>query len=211
MRRAGRRLAARGLHSTADDTLQLGGTSTASGTNVQINLNGANPITGLSDAGSGILTIGNGATFNDQTTSSGLFIFASNREWRHGFDGGGEQRGHLYQERVGGDLDDQHDVQQYRHRERPERDAEPVGGGTDVGASLHRRRHGRTSAVARGRWTAIPASRETRPSAAGRRRSMEASGTGLLTVTGGTATFNGAVTTGALGAERRRAQWLWPR
>ena len=79
MRRAGRRLAARGLHSTADDTLQLGGASTASGTNVQINLNGANPITGLSDAGSGILTIGNGATFNDQTTSSGLTIFATNR------------------------------------------------------------------------------------------------------------------------------------
>ena len=58
-------------------TLQLGGASTASGTNVQINLNGANPNTGLSDAGSGILTIGNGATFNDQTTSSGLIIFAS--------------------------------------------------------------------------------------------------------------------------------------
>ena len=37
-----------------------------------------------------------------------------------------------------------------------------------------------------------------RPSAAGRRRSTEAAGTGLLTVTGGTATFNGAVTTGAL-------------
>ena len=34
----------------------------------QINLNGTNPNTGLSDAGSGILTIGSGATFNDQTT-----------------------------------------------------------------------------------------------------------------------------------------------
>jgi hypothetical protein len=55
-------------------TLQLGGASTASGTSVQINLNGTNPATGLSDAGSGILTIGNGATFNDQTTSSGLNI-----------------------------------------------------------------------------------------------------------------------------------------
>ena len=55
-------------------TLQLGGASTASGTSVQINLNGTNPTTGLSDAGSGILTIGNGATFNDQTTSSGLNI-----------------------------------------------------------------------------------------------------------------------------------------
>src|SRR5258708_11948693 len=53
-------------------TLQLGGSSTATGTNVQINLNGG------TDAGSGILTIANGATFNDQTTSSGLSIFTQN-------------------------------------------------------------------------------------------------------------------------------------
>ena len=33
-------------------TLQLGGTSTATGTSVQINLNAANPNTGVSDAGS---------------------------------------------------------------------------------------------------------------------------------------------------------------
>ena len=60
-------------------TLQLGGASTASGTNVQIDLNGTNPNTGLSAAGSGILTIRNGATFNDQTTSNGLNISATNR------------------------------------------------------------------------------------------------------------------------------------
>ena len=53
-------------------TLQLGGTSTATGTDVQIQLNGS------TDPGSGILTIGSGATFNDQTTSSGLNIIASN-------------------------------------------------------------------------------------------------------------------------------------
>src|SRR6202011_84922 len=53
-------------------TLQLGGASTAAGTNVFIQLNGS------SSPGSGILTIGSGATFNDQTTSSGLSIFASN-------------------------------------------------------------------------------------------------------------------------------------
>ena len=57
-------------------TLQLGGTSTASGTNVQINLNSSNPSTGVSDPGSGTLTIASGATFTDQTTTSGLTIFA---------------------------------------------------------------------------------------------------------------------------------------
>ena len=40
--------------------MQLGGTSTASGTNVQINLNAT------STAASGTLTIANGATFNDR-------------------------------------------------------------------------------------------------------------------------------------------------
>ncbi len=53
-------------------TLQLEGTSTATGTSVQIQLNGG------SSPGSGILTIGNGATFNDQSTSSGLNILANN-------------------------------------------------------------------------------------------------------------------------------------
>ena len=52
--------------------LQLGGASTAAGTFVQIQLNGGN------DPGSGILTIGSGATFNDQTTSSGLNIVTQN-------------------------------------------------------------------------------------------------------------------------------------
>ena len=56
----------------AGRTLQLGGTSTASGTNVQINLNAT------STAGSGTLTIANGATFNDQTTGGGLNISANN-------------------------------------------------------------------------------------------------------------------------------------
>ena len=60
-------------------TLQLDGTSTATGTSGQINLNGVNPNTGVSDAGSGILTISSGATFNDQTSSSGLSILATNR------------------------------------------------------------------------------------------------------------------------------------
>src|SRR5262249_48374602 len=60
-------------------TLQLGGSS-ATGTFGRIDLNSSNPNTGVSDAGSGILTIASGATFNDQTSSNnGLSIFASNR------------------------------------------------------------------------------------------------------------------------------------
>ncbi len=66
-------------------TLQLGGTSTTSGASVTIDLNGANPNTGLSDSGSGILTILSGAAFTDATTS-GLSIIASNRG---GADNGG--------------------------------------------------------------------------------------------------------------------------
>ena len=82
--RAGRRSARRVSALDGGRTLQLGGTSTATGTYVQINLNGANPNTGVSDAGSGILTIASGATFNDQTTSSGLNIFTTNHGWhRH--------------------------------------------------------------------------------------------------------------------------------
>ncbi|MEY9752606.1 Ig-like domain-containing protein [Bradyrhizobium yuanmingense] len=59
-------------------TLQLGGNSTATGTFVLVDLNGANPTTGQSDAGFGTLTIASGATFDDQTTNSGLSIIASN-------------------------------------------------------------------------------------------------------------------------------------
>ena len=56
----------------AGRTLQLDGTSTASGTEVQINLNAVNTPT------AGTLMIASGATFNDQTTGSGLDIVVSN-------------------------------------------------------------------------------------------------------------------------------------
>ena len=59
-------------------TLQLGGTSTAmsasNGAIATIDLNATNPNSGLSDAGSGTLTILSGATFNDETTTTtGLY------------------------------------------------------------------------------------------------------------------------------------------
>ncbi len=91
-------------------TLQLGGTSTAIGTDVRIFFNGG------TDPGSGILTIANGATFNDQTTSSGLSIFTQNSRWhRRRQQRGSEQSWHLYQERQRDHLDHQHDVQQHRN------------------------------------------------------------------------------------------------
>ena len=108
-------------------TLQLGGASTATGTFVQISLNAANPNTGVSDAGSGILTIASGATFTDQTTSSGLTITAPSQGGTDtGGDVGGEQRRHLHQVGQRFDLDNLRAVQQHRHGERAERHAEPV-------------------------------------------------------------------------------------
>ncbi|MGO8498613.1 hypothetical protein ACC785_31890, partial [Rhizobium ruizarguesonis] len=59
-------------------TLRLAGTSAATGSYVQLGLNSYNPQTGLSESGSGTLTVANGATFNDQTTDSGLYIYTNN-------------------------------------------------------------------------------------------------------------------------------------
>ena len=59
-------------------TLQLGGSSKATGSQVVIDLNGTNPSTGVSDVGSGTLTIAAGATFDDQTTSQ-LYLTASSQ------------------------------------------------------------------------------------------------------------------------------------
>src|SRR4029077_13286757 len=59
-------------------TLQLNGASTTSGTSVGISLNATNPSTGLSDVGSGTLTILSGATFTDATTGT-LTISTANR------------------------------------------------------------------------------------------------------------------------------------
>ncbi|MBI2799678.1 MAG: choice-of-anchor D domain-containing protein [Gammaproteobacteria bacterium] len=59
-------------------TLQLKGNSTASGSFVQMNLNGSDPNTGISAGGAGTLAIASGAVFDDQTTSF-LQIVASNQ------------------------------------------------------------------------------------------------------------------------------------
>ena len=144
-----------------------------------------------------MLTILSGATFNDQTTSYWTEHPCDPPQRRHGYDGGGEQRGHLYQERVGGDLDDLHAVQQHQHGGRPERDAEPVGRRHRCRGDLQGPRHSqlqRRHADA-GRASSITGNATF---SGGQTTVNGGTGTGLLTVTGGTATFNGAVTTGAL-------------
>ena len=129
-------------------TLQLGGTSTATsasnGAIVTIDLNATNPNSGLSDAGSGTLTILSGATFNDETTTTtGLLIQASShRQRRHGCQRGGEQRRHLPEVGLGDDFDDLHAVQQHQHGGRRERDVEPVGRRHRCWGDLQRPRHG---------------------------------------------------------------------
>ena len=191
-------------------TLQLGGASTASGTNVQINLNGANPITGLSDAGSGILTIGNGATFNDQTTSSGLIIFASTRSGDTGTTAAVNNAGTFTKSGSAatstistlfnntGTVDVQSGTLNLS------------GGGTDVGA------------IYKGAGTV---------NFSGGTRTLDSNSsiTGNATFSGGQTTVNGGIwhrladghwrncdlqwggNDRCIGAERRRTKWLWPR
>ena len=58
--------------------MRLQGASKALGSYVSLDLNSANPQTGVSDAGSGTLTIASGATFDDQTAGY-LNISAGNQ------------------------------------------------------------------------------------------------------------------------------------
>src|SRR6185369_7743381 len=95
-------------------TLQLNGASTTSGTSVGISLNATNPSTGLSDVGSGTLTILSGATFTDATTGT-LTISTANR-------GVDEQRRHLHQDRCWY-LDHQCPVEQHGYSRRSVRHA----------------------------------------------------------------------------------------
>ena len=106
------------------------------GRSVPIQLNGSgNP-------GSGTLTIGSGATFNDQTTSSGLSIFASNFG---GTDTGAtavvNNLGTFTKSGSAATSTISTDVQQQRHRQCPERHAEPVRWRHRRRRELYRRWH----------------------------------------------------------------------
>ena len=159
--------------------LQLGGASTATGTFVQINLNDTNPKTGVSEAGSGMLTIAEGATFNDQTTNSGLqYHHQQPRRRRQRRRRGGEQCRHLHQERLGRDLDDLSGVQQPRHGQRSKRDAESVGRRNRCWCELHGCRHGELQRRHADPWTRHRAFRAMRHSAAARPRSTAGSAPG---------------------------------
>ena len=187
-------------------TLQLGGASTATGTSGQINLNGADPSTGLSDTGSGNLTIASGATFNDQTTASGLTILTSS----HGSGDTGAtsvfnnfgtftKSGSALTSTISATFNNTGTVGV------PNSGTVNVqsgtlnlsGGGTDIGASYT----GAGTIQFSGGTRTLDATSSINGNAlfsGGTTTVNGGVGTGLMTVTGGTATFNGTVTTGAL-------------
>ncbi len=107
-----------------DRTLQLGGSSTVNGTVSQIDLNGGNPLNGVSEIGSGTLTIATGATLDDQTTSTGLLIHASNRGVGDiGDDAVVNNQGRLIKSGSAPPSTISTTFKQQRHRRRPERNA----------------------------------------------------------------------------------------
>ena len=165
-----------------------------------IDLNATNPNTGLSDAGSGTLTILSGATFNDQTTTTtGLNILATSRGGGDtGVDGCGEQPGHLHQERRSATTSTISTL--FNNTSTVDVESGTLnlsGGGTDVGATY---KGPGTVNFSGGTRTLDAASSITGNAtfSGGQTTVNGGTGTGLLTVTGGTATFNRAVTTGAL-------------
>ena len=190
-RRAERRYST-GFSLDGGRTLQLGGTSTATGTNVQINLNGG------TDPGSGTLTIANGASFNDQTTSSGLSIFTVNQG---GTDTGATatvnnagvfiKSGSAATSTISTLFNNSGTVNVQSGT------LSLAGGGTDVGATYQGA--GTVNFSGGTRTLDAASSITTNATFSGGQTTVNGgTGTGLLTVTGGTATFNGAVTAGAL-------------
>ncbi len=190
-------------------TLQLGGASTATGAGAAIDLNNINPNIGLSDAGSGTLTIASGATFNDQTTGSGLTISAPNR--------GGTDTGvtaavnNLGTFTKSGAATTSTISTLFNNSgivNVTSGTLDLSGGGTDVGATYE----GSGTVQFGGGTRTLDATSSITGNAlfsGGQTTVNGGVGTGLMTVTGGTATFNGTVTTGALTQSGGLSQWLW--
>ena len=179
-------------------TLQLDGASTATGAGAAINLNNINPTTGSSDAGSGTLTIASGATFNDQTTGSGLTISAPSR--------GGTDTGvtaavnNLGTFTKSGAATTSTISTLFNNSgivNVTSGTLDLSGGGTDVGAIYE----GSGTVQFGGGTRTLDATSSITGNAlfsGGQTTVNGGAGTGLMTVTGGTATFNGTVTTSAL-------------
>ena len=179
-------------------TLQLGGSSTATGTQVQISLNAGNWNTGVSDAGSGVLTIANGATFDDQTTSSGLTITAPNQ-------GGSDTAATAAVNNAGTFIKSGSALTStistlFNNTGTVNVQSGTLslsGGGTDIGAIYQ----GAGTVNFSGGTRTLDGTSTINGNATfsgGQTTVNGGAGTGLLTVSGGTATFNGTVITGAL-------------
>ena len=173
-------------------TLRLGGTSTVTGTFVQIGLNGGN------DPGSGSLTIASGATLNDQTTSSGLNIVTSFRGAAD--DGTAAVVNNLGTFTKSGSAATSTISTTFNNKGTVDVQSGTLslsGGGTDAGAAYQ----GAGTVNFSGGTRTLDAASSIKGNATfsgGTTTVNGGTGTGLLTVSGGTATFNGTVTAGAL-------------
>ena len=180
---------------------------------VQINLNNGNPNTGVSDPGSGTLTILSGATFTDQTTgASGLTIIATNH-------GGSDTGATAVVNNAGtftksGSATTSTISTLFNNTGTVNVTSGTLnlsGGGTDVGAV-----YAGAGTIEFGGGTrtldatsSIPGNALFAGNATTFTTVNGGVGTGLMAITAGTATFNGSVTTGGPDAVRRRAQRHW--
>ena len=178
-------------------TLQLGGNSTAAGTQVQISLNATNPNTGVSDAGSGILTIASGATLTDQTTISGLNIITVNRSGDTGAAAAVNNAGTFIKS---GNAATSTISTLFNNSGIVNVQSGTLilsGGGTDVGATYQ----GAGTVNFAGGTRTLDSTSNIQGNATfsgGQTTVNGGTGSGLLTFTGGTATFNDTVIAGAL-------------
>ncbi len=141
LRRAGRHSARTIFALDGGRTLQLGGTSTATGAVSGIDLNNINPNSGERSGLRDTDDCERGDVQRPDHQQRVEHLCPQSRRHRHRHHRGGEQPRHLHQERRSDDLDDLDPVQQQRHRQRAERDAEPVGRWHGCRGDLRGRRH----------------------------------------------------------------------
>ena len=166
-------------------------------TNVTIDLNAANPNIGNSDPGTGTLTILNGATFNDET-SSGFTIMASNRGVTDtGATAAVNNAGTFIKSGTSSVTTISTLFDNTGTVEVDSGTLKLSGGGTDVGATYK----GAGTVNFGGGTRTLDSTSNIVGNATfsgGQTTVNGGTGTGLMTFSGGTATFNGTVTTGSL-------------
>ena len=181
-------------------TLRLQGASAALGSYVSLDLNSANPQTGVSDAGAGTLTIANGATFNDQTAGYLNISVRATRAQQQATTGASAAVNNAGTWTKSGSASRSTISAVFNNTGTVDVESGVLtlsGGGTDVGATYK----GAGTVEFSGGALTLDASSTIAGNASfsgGHTTVNGGVGSGLLSITGGEATFKGAVTAGAL-------------